>query len=869
MKKMKENPLPFSKDQPFLDRPRLYKLLEEALEYPVLLVEAGPGWGKTQGVHSFLRRCDALVIWVQLSEEDNLGWRFWEHYTGAITQAGEDTGARLAELGFPETLRHFDRYMTLTYEKTRPRKKYITVFDDFHLIRDPAILLFFNRFLAVPPLDAATVLISRTEPALNTLSLLSRGILARLSAEELRFNQEEIDGYFRMRNIPLTGGEEAQIYQDTGGWPLAVDLIAGELKTGKAGRGNYTPFLKDSFRKIEDSLFAALDEVQQKFLIKLSLLEYWPQELLEGLPEEKGFIAEMDSLSAFIRYDAYLRGYRIHRLFLDFLREKQGALPEGEIREIYTRAAEWCLKNKLRLDAAANYERAGDGQGLLQVIDSFPRLPPQRVTAFFLDIINRMLSAREEAPAEEEEESFSFLRYIVRAKLLMCLGNFEESAAIFQEAINRFEPLPPSPRRSRILLAAYNNMGALIILTCRYTRNYHAAPYFERALFYHRENPEAVRQEISQSNLSSYIIQVGPPAAPGEIEQALDLIAPAIAFASASLNGYLHGADSLARAELAYYQTDLNRAEQFALRAVFQGREKEQYEVENRALFYLLRISVHRGDCSKVREFQRQLEAQLTIPGYINRYIIHDIGMGRFYAHMGLTEHIAPWIKGEYEERELNSLFHNFDIMVNLWRLFSGKNYSAILNILGNKKNLQELESFLLGKLELTILEAAARYRQGEEEQALTLLEEAWKLAAPNSLDMPFIEMGEDMRLLAEAFLARENAPGPRGDGIPRAWLENIRNRASAYRKVLSLTTEQYQATEQQGKKPGIYLTFRERNILAALVQGLTRKEIAAKTGLSINTVKAVISVLYDKLGAINRADAIRIALDMGKLLHF
>jgi LuxR family maltose regulon positive regulatory protein len=262
------------------------------------------------------------------------------------------------------------------------------------------------------------------------------------------------------------------------------------------------------------------------------------------------------------------------------------------------------------------------------------------------------------------------------------------------------------------------------------------------------------------------------------------------------------------------------------------------------------------------------LEAQLEIPGYINRHIIHDIGMGRFYAHLGLTGHIAPWIRSEYEERELNSLFHSFDIMVNLWRLFSEKDYAAVINILENKKNLQDLESFLLGKLELTILEAVTRYRREEGEKAFALLEEAWKLAAPASLDMPFIEMGEDMRLLAEALLARKDAPGTAGGLIPRPWLENIRSRASAYRKMLSLAAEQYRAAEQRTRKPGVYLTFRERNVLAALVRGLTRKEIAVKTGLSLNTVKGVISVLYGKLGAVNRAYAIRIALDMENFLR-
>jgi LuxR family maltose regulon positive regulatory protein len=354
---------------------------------------------------------------------------------------------------------------------------------------------------------------------------------------------------------------------------------------------------------------------------------------------------------------------------------------------------------------------------------------------------------------------------------------------------------------------------------------------------------------------------VGVPAEPGEIERAINMLASAIPYAAASLNGYLSGTDSLARAELAFYQTDLIKAEQFAREAVYQGREKKQYEVENRGLFYLMRIGIHTGHVPEIRELQWQLEAQLEIPEYLNRYTIYDIGMGRFYAQLGLTGKIAPWLRNEYEEGELNALFHNFDIMVKLRCHFSEKQYGLVASALEHEENWRELEGFLLGKLEITILEAAARYHLGEEEQALAVLEKAYLLAASDSLDMPFIELGEDMRLLAEAALFRK---GPRYGQIPRAWLENIRNRASAYSKKLPIVVEQYLRENQIGKQPLVYLTYRERGVLSGLAKGLTREDIGAETGLSLNTVKAVISVIYGKLGAKNRADAIRIAINLG-----
>jgi LuxR family maltose regulon positive regulatory protein len=52
-------------------------------------------------------------------------------------------------------------------------------------------------------------------------------------------------------------------------------------------------------------------------------------------------------------------------------------------------------------------------------------------------------------------------------------------------------------------------------------------------------------------------------------------------------------------------------------------------------------------------------------------------------------------------------------------------------------------------------------------------------------------------------------------------------------------------------------------NVLTGLSQGLTREEIAGASGISLNTVKSVIRSVYNKLGALNRADAVRIAANL------
>jgi LuxR family maltose regulon positive regulatory protein len=48
--------------------------------------------------------------------------------------------------------------------------------------------------------------------------------------------------------------------------------------------------------------------------------------------------------------------------------------------------------------------------------------------------------------------------------------------------------------------------------------------------------------------------------------------------------------------------------------------------------------------------------------------------------------------------------------------------------------------------------------------------------------------------------------------------------------------------------------------------RGFTREEIALDAGISVNTVKSAVRKIYHKLGAVNQADAIRIASIRGIL---
>jgi DNA-binding CsgD family transcriptional regulator len=62
-------------------------------------------------------------------------------------------------------------------------------------------------------------------------------------------------------------------------------------------------------------------------------------------------------------------------------------------------------------------------------------------------------------------------------------------------------------------------------------------------------------------------------------------------------------------------------------------------------------------------------------------------------------------------------------------------------------------------------------------------------------------------------------------------------------------------------------LTRREREVLALLADGFGNKQIAARLGISTNTVKTHLELLFEKLDVSTRTEAVTAAARMGLLL--
>jgi LuxR family maltose regulon positive regulatory protein len=816
------------------------------VENPLVVVVAGAGYGKTEAVYSFLKKYDAVATWIQLSERDNVGSRFWENYTRSISLCNEKLASALRTFGFPETESQFDRYLALPGDEIASGAKHIFVFDDFHLIEDPSVLRFIERSVNTPFPNLSTILVSRSEPAINTIGLFSKGLITNINEDDLRFSENEMLRYLRMQDVKLSPQTGADLYDSTGGWAFAVELIGLSLKKKPQHASCAISAMKQNiFRLIESEIFSVISENLRKFLVKLSLIDHLSLELIRELSSDEAPFAEMAKAGSFIRYDAYMDAYRIHHLFLDYLSQKRDMLTEDEKRDVYVRAARWCVAHDYKMDAISYCEKVGDYEKIIEIVGTLQLMLPNNTALFLLDVFRRV-------PKDVYEKNGTLC--LLYTRILAGLGRFDEAIVGLKAIMEKFEAMPQTPFVCRVLFGAYNTLGFTYYLNCVDTHNYEFGRYFQKSAEYYSLSEHTTKGPVTNLSVGSYVCRTGSPEK-GLLEKFIEAVAASIPHVSATMNGCTYGFDDLARAEVAYFRAEMKMCEKFAWQSLFRARERGQHEIENRALFFLMRVALAAGDYSKIQDLCKQLDLQLDRTEYINRHTLHDIVMGWYYIAIRQTARVADWLKNDFDRSDINSLMLGLENMVKCKYYLAEKRYHALLAFLEYQRNEYGLGAFLFGKLGMKILEAVSQYHLREKDAAMKALAEAYGLAYPNALDMPFIELGNDMRTLTAAAMRDKTC------ALPREWLEKIHKKSATYAKKLTRVISDYRDANQLGNE--IHLTVRETEMLTDLYHGLSRTEIAASRDLSINTVKATLQMIYVKLDAEDGADAVRIATSL------
>lgn len=742
-------------------------MLENALQYPLIAVCAGSGYGKTRAVYSFLQKYDAQTIWIQLSERDNVATRFMENYARMISSVWPEFGARLLEIGFPETDEAFAEYIALRAQALTPPKKYILVYDDFHLIKNPAVLRFFEKTVSTMPSNAKRILISRTMPEIDIIGMMLQERLFTVREDDLCFTEEETNEYFSRRlALSITRQDVKDIYDDTRGWAFAVNLIGRSLRRDTPYKRYALEAMKANIYKfIELEICQIISEKLWYFLLRISLIDHLAAGLIRILANDSTLIKEVELLNAYMRYDFYLDAYIIHHLFLDYLCRHQHLLNEEEKCDTYNKAGTWCEHNHYQADALSYYEKAMNYDALLRIMNTLNSGTPQDINKYALGII-------ESLPEEKIQKYPSFL--VIKTKLLICLGDILKSAELTETYIGKYEQYPETTEIRYILAGFY------------------------------------------------------------EIR-----------------NRQLYGFDDLVEAEDLFLRMELGVAEKYANQALSKSLERGIFDIQSRAMCILMNIYLLHGNYKAANKMLTDVKEILKNSENRIYYKICDIISSFYCLIMGQPQLAAESMKSAFEIFPNYTFWEVYSNHIRTQYHFYSRNYNPLLAFLENEGGRQEIP---LLKIDAKILKALALYRLKRRSEALEALHDAYKTAQPYGYITPFVRHAKYMRTITAAALKQKEYP------VPKVWLTIINRKASAFAKRQVNMASEYKNQNLIGDRPS--LTGRELDILKDLSHGLSRTEIAASRDISINTVKMVVNIIFEKLCANNLADAVRIAAE-------
>lgn len=830
----------------FLDRPRIDLLLERAFQKPLTVVVAGGGYGKTRTVSSALESMRMKYAWLQLFEIDNTIDILWNRLIYAIERHSPTLVKAMRSLGYPNSPASFFQLLRLIEAELQNKDRFVMVVDDFHSLQDKTGSMFFENLITANIPNLSIVLISRENPRLPLARMLSSGLLAKITEDDLRFSQDEMEDYFRMQGETLGTGLSSSLYAFTEGWILAISLVGLSMKRGSVYNQNQIMHAKiNIFELIEEEIYQYTSKELKKFLAIFALLDAPPigllNELSMGTPE---FLSEINNRQLLIRYDAHTKCYRMHNLFKDFLSGKKNLLTHAEIENVHLTAAQWYKVNHSLEEAINHYSKCGCYAEIFDIILSFSG----HLTR---DIMNLFVLLIERAPSEILKAKP--IMQVVKAKFLFNNNQIQEAEDTLTIIREEYEALPPKQEHFAILGEVYILLSLISIVK----QNFNFVAFFKKA---DQLLPSGSVLIDNRLNIAEGINITGikNPMA-GELTRYQDALFEAAPYANKVMNGCGYGMEYLNAADAAFMTGNMKHAEKYAYETIYRAQQQQQHGIQFMANFYLIRISVYKGDHAKITLILKQMKEQSQQLQNADCMTLYDIIEGWFFVKIGCLDQVAKWILREEETRKiLAPVILGREYLVRSDYLLAESKYYELLGFMKHSDTIYAQRGILYALIQNKITESIIYHYLGEHDDSMDALQSAYNLSHANNLVIQYIEYGSKMRTVAKAAIRDKDCK------IPLPWLQNILTKSSTYAKRLAYVTEGYNTAGMEDKQSQVSLSKREMEVLSCIMQGLTRDEIADTCNLSLNTVKSIQKSIFNKLGVTNSMDAVRIAMTMG-----
>ena len=271
-------------------RPRLMRRLHAGLNYELTYITAPPGYGKTTLLSQWSAEADVPVAWVSLDSGDNDRSRFWALVVASIKMscpAFDDQSVLRFSSGDATGASFLAALINGLHRLEEPAA---LVWDDFHVVDEPAIIENVSYLLHHLPPHIHIYIASRAQPPFSTSRMLTRGKLNRLEAADLRFDAHETSAFFdSYRALQLSKEETAAVWKRTEGWAAGMRLAALLLSLDrKADVGRITGRQRDYADYFFEEILSKQSEEMQQFLLDTSILKRMNAPLCEAVTASPG-----------------------------------------------------------------------------------------------------------------------------------------------------------------------------------------------------------------------------------------------------------------------------------------------------------------------------------------------------------------------------------------------------------------------------------------------------------------------------------------------------------------------------------------------------------------------------------------------------
>lgn len=816
-----------------LNRKRVNNELKNILEYPLTIVSAAMGYGKTTSVKNYLSGCKADIVWIASLGSDGSEGLFWSKFAEGFKRIDEEIGEHLFNLGFP--LDSFQVEVVIDIiTKTINRRCMILVIEDYHIVENSnQVVKVIENIVQAEIRGLHIVLTSRTNPKLNYINLISKGLCYYIQNDTLAFTIEEIKEYFKIMNVHITNREISKIYCYTRGWISGIYLMLIGLR-----KGIPVTEISSVDKLVYDNLYCNFDEETKKILLQLSVFHNFTARqavwVFENLEVAK-VISKLAAENAFVEFNIQTGFYKIHNVLLDFLRRRL-EITDINVKDICYRTGQWYMENGDIINAFHYYHRGGKIEELLEKVNSM-----EQVDMSYLGL-RIFYSIYEEIPHElYKRYPYPFLQF---ASSFVVSGEealVKVGIKIVEDMRNYYNNHAKLTRDvQRRILGELDVISIFIVFNdCEKMIQHGAKAY------------ELLDGGVSKVILSNNEFTLGLPhftyiyyKEAGRFKEIVDFIVNG--FPLVVLNGCGTGCDYGALAEYSLETGRLAEVEFYANKAIYKANTKMQIGIILSVNFTIMRLYIMRGEILKTRkllietkdmliEFSEEMTAQ-------NKAIYNttvDMCEGYIYGCLGEIEKIPRWLlEGDISSRIFMYEGMAFPYIIYGKAIMLSGNWVKLETLCENFKSKFAVFNNQLGVIHNLIYEAVAKtnlygIKIGTEVLLLALSE-----AEKDEIIFPFGENAD--YILPMLYELRKHSK------INNLYLENVIDISESYSKSIS-----------KARKNNLLLTKREIEVLKLLAQGLTQREMASELFVSVSSIKRYTESIYQKLVANNKIVAV------------